>query len=84
MMTLNLPDGYELAEIPKPAVVEMPDGGGRFIYSVSSSAPGVVQLTSRLNLRKTMYGAEEYADLREFYRLMLAKHNEKLVIKKKA
>jgi len=84
MMTLNLPAGYELAEIPKPAVVEMPDGGGRFIYSVSSSAPGVVQLTSRLNLRKTMYGAEEYANLREFYRLMLAKHNEKLVIKKKA
>ncbi|GAB2704248.1 hypothetical protein GCM10011495_39050 [Hymenobacter frigidus] len=84
VLTLTLPEDYELAELPKPAVVEMPDNGGRFIYSVSATAPGVVQLTSRLNLRKPMYGADEYASLREFYRLMLAKHGEKLVIKKKA
>ena len=84
LLTLTLPEGYELAEVPKPAVVEMPDGGGRFVYSASATTPGVVQLTSRLNLRKPVYGAEEYASLREFYRLMLAKHSEKLVIKKKA
>ncbi|MBF9236823.1 DUF3857 domain-containing protein [Hymenobacter sp. BT683] len=84
MVTLTLPAGYELAETPKPAVVEMPDGGGRFLYSVTATTPGVVQLTSRLSLRKTMYVAEEYVHLREFYRLMLAKQGEKLVIKKKA
>jgi hypothetical protein len=84
MVTLTLPDGYELAEIPKPAVVELPNNGGRYLFSVSAASPGVVQLTSRLNLRKTMYMAEEYASLREFYRLMLEKQGEKLVIKKKA
>ncbi len=84
MVTLTLPAGYELAEMPKPAVVELPDGGGRFLYNVSTTTPGVVQLISRLSLRKPMYGAEEYANLREFYRLMLEKHSEKLVIKKKA
>ena len=83
MVTLTLPAGYELAETPKPAVVELPDGGGRFLYSVSAATPGVVQLTSRLSLRKTVYQAEEYATLREFYRLMLEKQGEKLVIKKK-
>jgi len=65
-------------------VVDMPDGGGRFFFSATAAAPGVVQLTSRLNLRKPVYNAEEYTSLREFYRLMLAKHGEKLVIKKKA
>ncbi len=84
MITLTLPAGYELSETPKPAVVELPDGGGRFLYSVAAATPGVVQLTSRLSLRKTMYVAEEYANLREFYRLMLQKQGEKLVIKKKA
>ena len=84
LVTLTLPAGYELAELPKPAVVDLPNGGGRFLYSVSAAAPGTVQLTSRLNLRRALYGAEEYASLREFYRLMLAKQSEKLVIKKKA
>jgi len=84
MITLTLPAGYELAEIPKPAVVELPDGGGRYMYNVSATAPGTVQLTSRLSLRKPVYAADEYVQLREFYRLMLEKQGEKLVIKKKA
>ena len=84
MITLTLPDGYELAETPKPTVLELPDGGGRFLYNVTTGAPGTVQLTSRLYLRKPVYGAEEYTSLREFYRLMLEKQGEKLVIKKKA
>ncbi|MDO7853197.1 DUF3857 domain-containing protein [Hymenobacter convexus] len=84
MITLTLPAGYELAEMPKPTVMDLPDGGGRFLYSVATTAPGVVQLTSRLNLRKPSYTAAEYASLREFYRLMLEKQGEKLVIRKKA
>jgi hypothetical protein len=84
MITLTLPAGYELSETPKPAVVELPNGGGRFIYSVTTAVPGVVQLISRLSLRKPMYAAEEYTQLREFYRLMLEKQGEKLVVKKKA
>ena len=83
-LTLSLPAGYELTEMPKPAVVEMPDGGGRFVYSVSATAPGVVQLTSRLSLRKPVYEAGEYEYLRELYRLMLEKQAEKLVVQKKA
>ncbi|WP_201979266.1 DUF3857 domain-containing protein [Hymenobacter rubidus] len=83
MITLNLPAGYELAELPKPAVVDLPDGGGRFMFQVAAAAPGVVQLTSRFNLRKAMYAATDYASLREFYRLMLEKQGEKLIIKKK-
>ena len=84
LVTLTLPTGYELEEMPKPTVVDMPDGGGRFLFSATAAAPGVVQFTSRLSLRKPVYSAEEYTSLREFYRLMLAKHGERLVIKKKA
>ena len=83
ILTLTLPAGYELAETPKPAVVDLPESSGRYMYSVNATAPGVVQIVSRLNLRKPVYAAEEYTQLREFYRLMLAKQGEKLVIKKK-
>ena len=84
MITLTLPAGYELAELPKPTTIDLPDGGGRYLYSVTNTATGAVQLTSRLNLRKALYAAADYQNLREFYRLMLAKQAEKLVIKKKA
>ena len=84
VITLTLPEGYELAELPKPASIALPDEGGRYLYNVAASTPGTVQITSRLNLSKSVYGAEEYTNLREFYRLMLEKQAEKLVIKKKA
>ena len=81
MITLTLPPGYT-AELPKPAVIELPNQGGRYMYSASTTAPGTVQLLSRLSLTKPVYGAEEYASLREFYRLALAKQGEALVLKK--
>ena len=81
MLTLTLPAGYT-AELPKAAAISLPEQGGRFVYSASSPTPGTVQLVSRLSLDKPVYGAEEYASLREFYRLALAKQAEALVIKK--
>ena len=81
LVTLTLPPGYA-AELPKPAVIELPNQGGRYVYMASTSAPGTVQLMSRLTLNKPVYGAEEYTVLREFYRLALAKQAEALVLKK--
>ncbi|GAB3580896.1 DUF3857 domain-containing protein [Hymenobacter daeguensis] len=83
LLTLSLPAGYELAEMPKPAVVDLPDNGGRFFYTIAATG-GTVSITSRLSLRKPVYAATDYQYLRELYRLMLAKQSEKLVLKKKA
>jgi hypothetical protein len=84
MVTLTLPAGYDLAEIPKPAVIDLPEHGGRFLYSVAAAGPGRVQLTSRFILHNAVYPASQYAALRELYGLMLAKQAEKLIIQKKA
>ena len=82
VINLTLPAGYELAAVPKPVVVELPEGGGRFLCSVAVAAPGAVTLTSRLNLRQAVYSAAQYPNLRELYRRMLEKQGEKLVIQK--
>ena len=83
VINLALPAGYELAELPKPANFSLANKGGRLLYSVAVPAPGRVQLTTRLTLANTVYAAEEYAGLRELYRLLLEKQGEKLIIKKK-
>jgi hypothetical protein len=84
VINLTLPAGYELATVPKLAVVDLPEGGGRFMCTVAAAAPGAVTLTSRLTLRNPVYSAAQYPNLRELYRLMLEKQGEKLIIQKKA
>ena len=81
VVTLTLPAGYA-AELPKAATIALPDNGGRYVYAASSPTPGTVQLMSRLTFDKPVYGAEEYENLREFYRRVLAKQSEALVLKK--
>jgi hypothetical protein len=81
LINLTLPPGY-VAELPKGATINLPDQGGSYVFAASSPTPGTVQLVSRLTLAKPVYGAEQYANLREFYRLALAKQAEAMVIKK--
>ncbi|MGI4834801.1 MAG: DUF3857 domain-containing protein [Janthinobacterium lividum] len=81
VINLTLPPGY-VAELPKAANVSLPDQGGSYVFAASSPTPNTVQLISRLSLAKPVYGAQEYAGLREFYRLALAKQAEAMVIKK--
>ncbi|MBC8083022.1 MAG: hypothetical protein H7Z21_07400 [Hymenobacter sp.] len=84
LITLTLPAGYEVDELPKPANVSLPENGGRFLFQAQPAANGTLQLVSRLNLSRPVYSAEEYASLREFYRLVIAKQAEQIVLKKKS
>ncbi|WP_045688376.1 DUF3857 domain-containing protein [Hymenobacter sp. AT01-02] len=83
IMNITVPTGYELEETPKSGIVDLPNGGGRFLYSVQPT-PGKIQITSRLNLLKPVYSAEEYVYLREFFNQLLTKQGEQLVLKKKS
>ena len=84
VVSLTLPAGYELAALPAPTNLELPNGGGRFVCSATTPAPGTVVLTSRLSLAKTVYPAADYSNLRELYRRLLEKQGEQLVVQKKA
>jgi hypothetical protein len=84
VMTLTLPAGYEVEELPKPTAMSLPDNGGRFLFQAQPAADGTIQIMSRLNLSRAVYSAEEYVSLREFYRLVVAKQAEQLVLKKKS
>lgn len=64
-------------------MLNLADDGGRYQYNVAAVG-NKIQLTSRLTLYKPVYGAEEYANLRESYRLMLEKQAGKLAIRKRA
>jgi hypothetical protein len=81
MTTFTLPEGYTVEELPKPAALALPDKGGRFTYQVTQ-AGNTIQVMSRLTLRKTVYLADEYGALRELFALVVAKHAERVVLKR--
>ncbi|RTQ50651.1 DUF3857 domain-containing protein [Hymenobacter gummosus] len=83
MVTVTLPAGYVVEELPKNAVVELPEGGGRFLFSITPVG-NTLQITSRMTLNRSLFLADEYPHLRQFYTLMLAKQAEKIVLKRKS
>ncbi len=81
ILNFRVPDGYKVEELPKNAIIDLPDGGGRFSYMLAVQG-NVIQLSSRMNLRKPLYFAEEYTSLKEFYGHVVAKQAEQIVLRK--
>lgn len=79
--SLNLPEGYTIAEIPENMVMALPDKAGMFRY-LASQQGNTISITSQFTLSRLIYTTEEYAMLKEFYEKMVAKNNEVLVLTK--
>jgi hypothetical protein len=82
MLSLELPESYEVEELPKTLAVGLPGNAGRYVYSVSRMG-NKVSITSTLLITKTLFTPEEYGNLREFYNQVVAKQAEQIVLRKK-
>lgn len=77
---LEIPEGYSI-EMPENTAIGLPDNGGRFIYSTQRMGNRVTVL-SQFELSKTVFSADEYPILKQFYQLMADKNTEPIVLKK--
>ncbi len=83
LLQLAVPTGYAVDELPKQIMVKLnEEDDGFFEYRLSESN-GTVSMRSRLKLKRAYYQPEEYEMLREFFNLVVKKHNEQIVFKKK-
>ena len=82
-LQMEVPAGYAIDELPKQLMIKMnEEGDGLFEYRVSVSGNNI-SFRSRLIINRTFYMPEEYEMLREFFNLVVNKHNEQFVFKKK-
>jgi hypothetical protein len=79
--TYELPKGYSIVEMPKNIALNLPESSGKFTYLIAVNE-NKLTVTSRIQFRKSVYYAEEYPFLQEFFDKMVAKHNEQIVLKK--
>lgn len=81
VLSMEVPKGYVVDELPKSARVNLNENEGMFEYIITNR-DGIVQLRSRLILKKANYNNEDYEVLRDFFGHVVKKQNEQVVFKK--
>jgi transglutaminase-like putative cysteine protease len=80
-LTLTIPDGYLVESMPAPAALSMENELGNFKFNISSSGKQI-QISSSVDINQALIAPEHYEMLKNFYKAMLEKQNEKIVLKK--
>ncbi len=80
-VTLNIPEGYVVETLPQPRAVSMPDGLANFKYNISNTEK-VVQLSYSIDINSAVIGSEYYEALKSFFKEVVNKQTEKIVLKK--
>jgi hypothetical protein len=81
-ISIKLPAGYEVQELPANIRLEMPNKMAEFGY-LASNTNSIIQIRTTVKFKTTLIPSDYYLDLREFYTHILAKYQEQLVLKKK-
>jgi hypothetical protein len=82
ILNFQIPEGYVVDELPKQTRVAFNENEGSFEYLINKTDYNI-QLRSRVKLEKANFTAEDYEGLRDFFAMIVKKHNEQIVFKKK-
>ena len=81
-LSIEIPAGYQVDELPRSAKVTFNDTEGSFEYYVFKDESSIT-LQSRIKFEKATFAPEEYQDLRSFFDYIVKKYSEQIVFKKK-
>lgn len=82
ILTINIPKGYTVVEIPNSERIQLNDSD--LIYSYSSVADeNVIKINLRLQVKKLMFLPTDYQALKDFFGKMILKNEEQIILKKK-
>jgi hypothetical protein len=81
LLTMDVPAGYQVDELPKSARVAYNDQEGLFEYLIQKGN-GNLQMRVHLKLNKAFFPVDEYTTLRDFFAFVVKKESEQIVFKK--
>lgn len=79
--TINIPENYEIDELPESTVFQMPDKDMQFQYSVTSLGKKI-SIISSFKINGLFYPAEGYSALKKFFEMMVDKQSEQIVLRR--
>jgi len=83
ILNMEVPEGYVVDELPKQIMAKFDEAGSSFFEYRIQKSENIITLRSRIKLTRAYYEPDEYEGLREFFNLVVKKHNEQIVFKKK-
>lgn len=83
MMNITLPEGYEIESLPEATAIQLPENLGRYSFNIKKTPMGISVVMSK-EINSAIITPDKYAALREFYKVLVEKEQEKVVLKKKA
>jgi len=81
IINVQLPQGYEIEEMPVEEVFDLPERGGRFAFS-ATLVGNQLNIVSQTSITKTFFLVEEYKSLKSFFDFITLKHAQLVVLKK--
>lgn len=79
--TIRLPEGYTVENLPQSIALAIPDRLGSFSYQIVQK-DNYLQLKVISEINQSVIPATYYQDLKEYYKKMIEKMNEKVVLTK--
>ncbi|WP_439553567.1 DUF3857 domain-containing protein [Flavobacterium macrobrachii] len=80
-ISLTIPDGYTIETLPQPSAMAMPDGLAKFTYKITKNN-NQIQLLYSLDINQSIISPDYYEVLKNFYKEIVNKQNEKVILKK--
>ncbi|MFN8303676.1 MAG: DUF3857 domain-containing protein [Saprospiraceae bacterium] len=82
ILTLHLPSGYVVEELPAGANLVLPNDGGKILYNASAASPQTLSVNLKFSLKQLDFMPEEYGTVRMFFDQLGSKIEEQIVLKK--
>lgn len=83
IISLSLPDNYEIASKPQDIVMALPNKGGRFLNKIEVR-DNKVQFSQSMELEKSVYHPAEYPALKELFNQIIQLQKTDIIFKKKS
>jgi hypothetical protein len=80
-ISLAIPDGYSVETLPEPREVKLADNLGGFKYNIAISG-NKIQVMYTQEINKAVIDPSYYEALKEFFKEIINKQTEKIVLKK--
>jgi len=82
VVNIKIPDGYTVASVPENANIVFNNSDAKFSYMANVNGDSIVQLVISLDINNTIVLPSVYNDFKEFYKLVIDKQTDKIVLKK--
>jgi hypothetical protein len=80
-ISLTIPDGYAVETLPQSKAIAMPENLGNFKYNISNNG-NQIQLLYTQDINQAVIEPEYYEALKNFFKEIVIKQTEKIVLKK--